>query len=200
MKTALKKQLDSMTDDEIKSILRRDYLRRLTRYRMSDNFYRKKYNMDFNRFEKAITEWEAVVSINPNSSEGLHALGRIMLWKGNPEEAISLFEEVQKREPFPGRGVRLPMGRAYLFAGKPQKALTIFKDIAIGHKEDIEVLIDIIACHSELGQLDEARAQAAEVMSIKPDFTITDFTKKIRYQDPSYEKKYNELLRKAGLD
>lgn len=53
MKTALKKQLDSMTDDEIKSILRRDYLRRLTRYRMSDNFYRKKYNMDFDSFEKA---------------------------------------------------------------------------------------------------------------------------------------------------
>jgi hypothetical protein len=53
MKTALKKQLDSMTDDEIKSVLRRDYLRRLTRYRMSDNFYRKKYNMDFDCFEKA---------------------------------------------------------------------------------------------------------------------------------------------------
>lgn len=53
MKTALKKQIDSMSDDEIKSILRRDYLRRLTRYRMSDNFYRKKYDMDFDRFEKA---------------------------------------------------------------------------------------------------------------------------------------------------
>jgi hypothetical protein len=53
MKTALKKQLDSMTDDEIKSILRRDYLRRLIRYRMTDNFYRKKYNMDFDLFEKA---------------------------------------------------------------------------------------------------------------------------------------------------
>ena len=53
MKTALKKQLNAMTDDEIITVLRRDYLRRLTRYRMTDNFYRKKYSMDFNSFEKA---------------------------------------------------------------------------------------------------------------------------------------------------
>lgn len=53
MKAVLKKQLDEMTEDELQYLLRRDYLRRLTRYRMTDNFYRKKYNMDFEDFEKA---------------------------------------------------------------------------------------------------------------------------------------------------
>lgn len=150
-------------------------------------------------FEKAITEWEAVVSINSNSSEGLLALGRIRLWEGKPEEAISLFEEVQKREPFPGRGVRLPMGRAYFFAGKPEKALLIFQNIADKHKDNIEVLIDSIACHAEMGQLDEARVLADRVLQINPDFTIAGFTEKLKYQDPSYKKKYIELLRNTGL-
>ncbi|MEW6379553.1 MAG: hypothetical protein AB1611_08080 [bacterium] len=53
MKAALKKQLDEMTEDELQHLLRRDYLRRLTRYRMTDDFYRQKYNMDFESFEKA---------------------------------------------------------------------------------------------------------------------------------------------------
>ena len=53
MNTALKKQIDEMNDDELKYLLRRDYLRRLTRYRMTDDFYKKKYNMDFENFEKA---------------------------------------------------------------------------------------------------------------------------------------------------
>lgn len=53
MKAVLKKQLDEMNEDELKYLLRRDYLRRLTRYRMTDDFYRKKYNMDFESFEKA---------------------------------------------------------------------------------------------------------------------------------------------------
>jgi hypothetical protein len=52
MKATLKKQLDEMTEDEIKSLLMRDYMRRLTRYRMTDDFFKEKYAMDFAEFEK----------------------------------------------------------------------------------------------------------------------------------------------------
>jgi hypothetical protein len=53
MKAAIKKQLDEMTGDELKEVLRKDYIRRLTRYRMIDDYYRKKCSMDFESFEKA---------------------------------------------------------------------------------------------------------------------------------------------------
>lgn len=53
MEAVLKRQMDEMTEDELKSVFHRDYLRRLTRYRMTDGFYRKKYNMDFESFQKA---------------------------------------------------------------------------------------------------------------------------------------------------
>jgi len=52
MQTVVKKQIKEMTEDEIKEVLRRDYVRRLTRYRMTDDFYRKKYRMDFETFQK----------------------------------------------------------------------------------------------------------------------------------------------------
>ena len=52
MSTVLKKQIDDMSEDELKGVLRREYLRKLTRYRITDNFYRDKYSMDFDRFEK----------------------------------------------------------------------------------------------------------------------------------------------------
>jgi hypothetical protein len=52
MQTVLKKQIDDMTDEELKEVLRRDYLRRLTRYHMTDEHFRKKYGMDFAVFEK----------------------------------------------------------------------------------------------------------------------------------------------------
>ena len=53
MKAVLQKQIDEMTGDELREVLRRDYLRRLTRYRMTDDFYKKKYGMDFDTFQKA---------------------------------------------------------------------------------------------------------------------------------------------------
>ena len=41
MNTIIEKQINEMTDNELKEVLRRDYLRKLTRYKMTDNFYRK---------------------------------------------------------------------------------------------------------------------------------------------------------------
>lgn len=41
-----------MKEGELRAVLQRDYLRRLTRYRITDDFYRNKYNMDFESFEK----------------------------------------------------------------------------------------------------------------------------------------------------
>ena len=52
MSTVLKKKIDDMSEDDLKGVLRREYLRKLTRYRITDNFYRDKYSMDFDRFEK----------------------------------------------------------------------------------------------------------------------------------------------------
>lgn len=52
MQAIVKKQITEVTEDELKEVLRRDYMRRLTRYRMTDDFYRKKYRMDFETFQK----------------------------------------------------------------------------------------------------------------------------------------------------
>ena len=52
MQAIVKKQIKEMTEDELKEVLRRDYVRRLTRYRMTDDFYKKKYRMDFETFQK----------------------------------------------------------------------------------------------------------------------------------------------------
>ncbi|MDI6736789.1 MAG: hypothetical protein QME42_11470 [bacterium] len=48
----LKREINEMTEDEPWDVFHRDYLRRFTRYQMTDDFYRKKYGMDFERFEE----------------------------------------------------------------------------------------------------------------------------------------------------
>lgn len=53
MKPTLQKQIDEMTEDELKEVLRRDFVRKLTGYRLTDDSYKKKYNMDFAGFQKA---------------------------------------------------------------------------------------------------------------------------------------------------
>jgi Mn-dependent DtxR family transcriptional regulator len=44
--------VERMSDDELVEMLRREYLRKLTRYRLTDEFLRKKYGMTYEEFEK----------------------------------------------------------------------------------------------------------------------------------------------------
>lgn len=52
MQAALRKQIDEMPEDELRDVIRRDYMRRLTRYRNTDQHFRNKYGMDFESFEE----------------------------------------------------------------------------------------------------------------------------------------------------
>ena len=51
MTTLARKYLKTMSDEELHEMIRRDYLRRLIRYRKIDEMYRQKYGMTFEEFE-----------------------------------------------------------------------------------------------------------------------------------------------------
>jgi len=48
----VKQMMEKMSNDELIEMLRREYLRKLTRYRLTDEFFRKKYGMTYDEFEK----------------------------------------------------------------------------------------------------------------------------------------------------
>lgn len=47
-----KQLVERMDEAEVKNVLRREYMRKLTRYKFLDELYRKKYGMNFEEFEK----------------------------------------------------------------------------------------------------------------------------------------------------
>ncbi|MCK4398385.1 MAG: hypothetical protein KAV25_05270 [Methanophagales archaeon] len=52
VKHPIKQMVERMSNDELVEMLRREYLRKLTRYRLTDEFLRKKYGMTYDEFEK----------------------------------------------------------------------------------------------------------------------------------------------------
>ena len=44
--------MEKMSNEELVEMLRREYLRKLMRYRLTDEFFRKKYQMTYADFEK----------------------------------------------------------------------------------------------------------------------------------------------------
>jgi len=64
MSVAIREHVNSLSDDELHEMLRRDYLRRLIRYKTTDELMRKKYGMTYEEFNsrKVVAErnysWE----------------------------------------------------------------------------------------------------------------------------------------------
>lgn len=52
MKHPVKQMIEKMSNDELIEMLRRDCVRKLTKYRLTDDFFRKKYGMTYEEFEK----------------------------------------------------------------------------------------------------------------------------------------------------
>ena len=52
MGNPVKQMVEKMSNEELVVMLRREYLRKLIRYRLTDEFFRKKYGMTYKEFEK----------------------------------------------------------------------------------------------------------------------------------------------------
>ena len=57
----------------------------------------------------------------------------------------------------------------------------------------------LAACHAQLGQMEEARAEAAEALRMRPDFTIRWLMLSEPYENPVDAEPLHEGMRKAGL-
>jgi adenylate cyclase len=57
----------------------------------------------------------------------------------------------------------------------------------------------LAACHAQLGEVEEAQAEVAEALRLRPDYTITRIMLSEPYKNPSDAESEIEALRKAGL-
>ena len=59
--------------------------------------------------------------------------------------------------------------------------------------------INLCSVYSLLGQMEEARLEAGEVMKLNPKFSLKGLEKTISYKNPEVKKRYIDALRNAGL-
>ncbi len=88
------------------------------------------------------------------------------------------------------------LGRALFGARRYEEATRAFRrvpNLQYGHHAYLA------ACYGQLDRLEEAEAQVARVLDLKPDFTAKSFAKSLFYKDQADRDHLFEGLRKAGL-
>jgi tetratricopeptide (TPR) repeat protein len=145
-----------------------------------------------------MTAYEKALALHPYNADLLAEMVNVLTRVGRPQDAIAQMKKAMRLNPLSPHWYAWFLGLAYYHAGQYEEAIVALKPLLHLLGWDT-VSLRLAASYAQLGRLDEARAQAAEVLKLNPDFSIATFSKTAAYKNPSDLEHFLDGLRKAGL-
>jgi adenylate cyclase len=147
--------------------------------------------------EDSLAEFAQASTLNPNYVD--HRLALALAYAGDPQRAIDVLRANAERDPFhPFIGFAFLGHAQYMLCQYREAAVTLRRSITRAPNIRILPLWLSAAC-ARLGHIAEARVQAAEVLRLEPEFTISRWKRTAPYRYPEHAEHLFEALRKAGL-
>ncbi len=144
-------------------------------------------------------DYDRAVNLNPNYADAHAWLAMILIATGTPDEAIGMMRKAMRLNPFPPNWYSWTLGDAYLCAERYPEALVEYHQ-ALEHSPDfLLALLGLTACHSLLGDQEDAATAAARVRAIDPAFSLDLFEMTLPYKEQADKERIIAALRKAGL-
>jgi TolB-like protein/predicted Zn-dependent protease len=151
------------------------------------------------QYEQAITEMERAIALDPNLANGYAVLAETLSRVGRSEEALQMVEQALRRKPGFVDEHLSRIGTAYYLVGRPEEAIAPLKQYLTRYPNHLGPHLTLAAVYSELGREAEARAEAAEVLRINPQFSLEVYKQRALIKDPAVLERQLAALRKAGL-
>jgi len=148
---------------------------------------------------KALAEGERAVALDPNGADVYAWYALSLTFAGRPEEAIPLLQKAIRLNPFGPTWYFFNLGNALGNTGRYEEAVSAHKKALQRSPDNLLAHVFLAATYSGMGHEKEARAEAAEVLRINPNFSVDYFAKALPYKDQSVKDSYVNALRKAGL-
>ena len=148
--------------------------------------------------EAAVAECEKAMALNPNFTDW--RLGNILMLSGDPVRAIEAGERHMRLDPFYAPITAAFLALAHYVLRQYAQALPLLRECASRGPNFPAVHVLLAATHAQLGNIEQARAEAAEVLRIDPKWTI-DGTQALvtPFKRPEDAEHFFDGLRKAGL-
>ncbi|PZV35854.1 adenylate class-3/4/guanylyl cyclase [Mesorhizobium kowhaii] len=152
--------------------------------------YRREYDMAEQHLRRAF-------DLNPNDTDGLIMKGRLLAFRGRPEDALVSLEAACRLNPLRPGWYDAHFGIALYSLRRFAEAAQAFKRMPLSGSWSSARLA---ACYAQLERTAEAQAAVAEVLRLRPDFSTAEYMRKSVLLEHAEDR---ELLRegliKAGL-
>ena len=151
------------------------------------------------RHDEAIAEGERAVALSPNTAQNYSTLGFTLAFSGRHAEAITLLKKAMRLSPYYPDYMVWMLGMARTEAGQYEEAVQILKSSLERNPNHFLPYVRLAAALSEMGREAEARAAAAQILRINPNFTITYWERVSPYKDVAAWARHRNALLIAGL-
>ncbi len=147
--------------------------------------------------DAAIAEFERAFALNPNYVD--HRYAQALMLAGEHARAIEVLEANMRLDPFQLIHATRWLGQANYMLKRYGEAVRLCREWA-SRMPDLQFpRLWLAAAYAQSGQLEEARAEAAELLRINPGFTIQGRKRSAVWKDPKDREHVSDGLRKAGL-
>lgn len=147
----------------------------------------------------AALDLDRAVELIPNDIRTLRARGRVLMFSGEIEKAVEVFETADRFDPQQEiEQIAMTLGLAYFMAGRYDAAIrTLERHVRQFRDRPDDSMAILAAAYAEAGRPEDAARAAAEVRRITPFFEVEVFGSLFR--EPADRERLHTALRKAGL-
>jgi adenylate cyclase len=150
-------------------------------------------------YDRSIALVEHATTLASNDYQSTAALAVQLVWADEPGRGIELFEQAKRLSPKYPAWIDWMEGLAQVMAGQPEGAITSLQRGVDRTPKALLARGRLAAGFAALDRLDEAKAEVAELLKIKPDLTVSKFVDMHPFKEPAHKELLRELLLKAGL-
>jgi tetratricopeptide (TPR) repeat protein len=151
-------------------------------------------------YDKATTEEETAIALNPSAAIAYHFFGCVLTFGGRAAEAIPKLQAVLQLDPwFQFLPVTLAdIGLAHLLRGEFEEAVRFCERSIAERRENVRAWQRLAAALGHLGGRDVAERALAKVFELQPDFGSAYVHATYPFREPAHAATFSEGLRKAG--
>ena len=150
------------------------------------------------RYDEAVADARKAIQLAPGSALAADLASFVFVPSGYPEEGVLQSEKAIALSPHYPPAYLGTLGNAYRLAGRTEQAIATFK--AYHARNPGFGLTDLVIIYEQIGQADEARRTAEQLMATRPNFTIGGWLKtQFIRRDTAQVEADREALRAAGL-
>jgi adenylate cyclase len=156
-------------------------------------------NLSKGDYNSAIAFREHALKLAPNDFVVVWGLGYVLYNAGDAQRGVDFLKKAERMSPHHPVLLLWAISEVQLMAGQYEDTIETSKRAVALKTGRVIPHIILTAANSALDRFEETKNEAAEVLKINPNFTVSGWMKSRLLKDPADTERYANLLIMAGL-